>query len=132
MTIRTSVCFALTGDSLEPKSISRTLGIDAHESWVQGETFSSAQSNERTRPWGVWKLYSLEDVDAQELDAHIDWLLKKLEGRKLAIDDLGSSQDVTAEVFLWEKPSYGITLSSKRLRALADISDHVRFVSFDE
>ncbi len=118
---RTWATLRIWGRDLDPDSVTALLGVVPSKSFRRGD-----QRNPRSVwPHGRWSLTSEGQMTSTDLEAHIQWLLDRIEPRGAGLAALREDASVKADVFcFWESatghggPEFSPALLS-RLGALA-------------
>jgi Domain of unknown function (DUF4279) len=99
---RTHATVCIYGDSLDPETVTRDLGIQPTDAHRRGEI----RNGDRRRPLvyrtGGWFLESRMVVSSRDLRQHIDWLLDQLGGKGDVLRRIRDSEHTTIISCFWE------------------------------
>lgn len=135
--IPTHVSFILMDNDLNPKTITKQLGISPTFACLKGEPFTRPYGKRRKdaplRPGatGWWELCSLPHIESNDIDLHLEWLFKKLDPmasklRNLAEESTNNEYCVLQiEIVEEEFNIYSISLSGNLLERLSILCDRV-------
>lgn len=117
----TNTTLCVYSDTLDPEQISDHLGLIPTNSYRRGDPITTARRRYGNHPSGGWLLSSRDHVVAEDLTAHLDWLLARLEPAAPRIGALqAEGYDVAIIIALSAEPlGGGPTLSSEMLERLA-------------
>jgi hypothetical protein len=110
----------LFGDELQPDQVTSLLGVGPTDSAPKGLVVVSSTGKERRAPTGRWVLSSEGQVASRDLQQHIEWLLKHLNGYHGSLLELPGVR--SADVFCYwlsATGNGGPELSPEVLRWLA-------------
>lgn len=121
-----SVTLIVTGEDLDPKTVTRTLSMAADRSWSRGEQKSCTRPDgkvlhfERVYEWGGWKRFLPEAETDRPLDDQIRYWLSELRERRDAIHEL-LELGCCIELNCFAAGSEFLWLSNRELRDLAKL-----------
>jgi hypothetical protein len=95
-----SVGLYLRGDELDPKFISKKLGVIPSESQYKGEEKITSTNHKYITKIGVWALISESESDSCIVADHIDQLTSKIISKKVSITELAGVQEAYVDVFI--------------------------------
>jgi hypothetical protein len=102
--LRTYSTLRIFSDQLEPEEITRTIGIEATESFQKGDVHGQGKLRRKANGW----FYSTKkECSSRDGRRHIDLLLDLLEGKDGAVVDLrskGCALDITS---FWDSTGQG-------------------------
>ena len=100
-TWRTYANFSLTGQDLDPAEASSIFQIEPSDSFRAGDL----RKNGTRWKHGHWSLESKDHLESDELSAHIEWLLDRLEPSQAYIASLQAA-NIRSRIFCyWELKS---------------------------
>lgn len=96
----TQAGFGLVSNVLDPVAVTKTLGIEPTSSWTKGDDFNSHSGRQR-RATGLWRLSTAKIVDDDEIQAHLEHLLRYLEPKSEEIYRIINEMSAVAHVNIW-------------------------------
>ena len=87
-------------DDLEPSEVSARLGLEPTDAFRRGEPIVTKRRRYSDHPTGGWILSSRDLVLAVELEAHITWLLDRIEPAADALRSLRAEGRDAALIFV--------------------------------
>jgi hypothetical protein len=133
----THISFILTGDDLAPDKITMSLGISPTFTCLKGEPFTRPYSGKRKEVApsfsriGWWELCSLPNLEANDVNLHLEWLLKTVEPaasklKSLAEESTGiDTRILQIKIVTPKRAIGGISLSGSMLERLSILCDRV-------
>ncbi len=90
----THLHFRIWHEDLDPDAISQVLQLPASDRYSKGDTFGKI--NPHTRPRGFWAISSEGQVESEDANDHVEWLMAKLEGKTGVLDELRKAGSTTS------------------------------------
>ena len=121
-----SVTLIVTGEDLDPETVTRTLSMAAHKSWTRGEQKSCTLPDgkvlhfESLYEQGGWKRFLPETETDRPLDDQIRYWLSELHKRRDAIHEL-LELGCRIELNCFAADGEFLWLSNRELRDLAEL-----------
>ncbi len=121
-----SVTLIVTGEDLDPETVTRTLSMAADRSWIRGERQSYTRPDGKVlhfksvHEWGGWKRFLPEVETDRSLDDQIRYWLSELRERCDAIHEL-LELGCCIELNCFAAGSEFLQLSNRELRDLAEL-----------
>lgn len=117
----TNATFCVYSDTLDPAQITSRLGLAPTHSFRRDDPITTARRRYGNHPIGGWLLSTREHIVAEDLTAHLDWLLANLEPAAQRIKALQTDgYDVAIIIALSADPlGGGPTMSADTLARLA-------------
>ena len=115
------VTFNLRGDDLEPSEVTRALAIEPTQKHRKGADRSELRFK-GTYPHGLWSLESALP-QSEALDAHLVWILGKLEPKRGAIQEIlqrGYTAELRIGIFS-DCEQVGVGISADLVERIADL-----------
>ena len=130
----TDTTFCVYADSLDPEQVSARVGLTPTTSYRKGDPIVTARCRYGNHPGGGWLLSSRDHVQAEDLTAHLDWLLAKLEPAAQRIRKLRDDGHDIAIIITLSADSLGggPTLSPELLARLASLGSRSTSISTGE
>jgi len=120
--------FGIRADKLDPDRISERLGIQPSHSFARGDEYkthvSKTEMGVRVRPFGVWQISSEGVVKSGNLQDHVDYLIRLIEPKRMAISALMADPDLYMDMRLWVESHDAVnsfTLRSESVACLASL-----------
>jgi hypothetical protein len=116
--LRTYATLRLMGENLDPQRVTAQLGITPSQTHRAGERSKFGG----VYPTGYWALTSKDALDTEDLEEHIDWLLRQVE--PISVQWLEQQAGVRADVFCFVEinSGAGLPFSSTLLGRLAALN----------
>lgn len=95
---RTSAKLLIYPGSLDPRWVTRKLGVQPSQTQIKGERKPTSHRKDRSVPLSAWFLSSEGKNSSLDLRRHLDWLLGKIEPAGAALKDLQCHPDVQMTV----------------------------------
>jgi hypothetical protein len=111
--------FTITGKSLDPEEVSAALSLSPYRAFKAGDKKGTGDDR-----WshGLWSISTEGVVEADDLEAHIAWLLHQLEPEKSELVNVLTEERVKARIlcfFEMEKMNDGVEFSAALINRLA-------------
>jgi hypothetical protein len=84
----TGATFCVYADDLDPAAVTARLGITPTRSFKHGERITTRRATYGNHPTGGWLLESRDQIQSDDLDVHLTWLLDRLRPATSAIHSL--------------------------------------------
>lgn len=127
---RMYVVLSISHDALKPAEIGNILQLQATHSLQKGDQIYKSDRHDVSSPLTIWRLSSEDDVTSQDVEAHLDWLLDRLSGKRHAIRHLQSKNAkmaITIRMMPWTR-LVAPSLSVRILEKLAELQIDVDFI----
>ena len=74
----TSASLCVYADSLDPTQITDRLGLRPTQSFLRGDPITTHRRRYGGHPTGGWLLRSRDELQSEDLAAHVAWLLQRI------------------------------------------------------
>lgn len=131
--LRLSVSWGIRGDMLNVEEISSQLGMAPSHSWQKGEEYTLKDGRVLKRPTTVWQLRSAGNVTSDDLGAHAEFMLQRLETKAGIVDQLRRMAEYSGIRIRYELEAEGsnnvasFCINANLFRRLAALATDINF-----
>lgn len=89
------VLFRVFGSELQPSEITARLQREPSFAYARGELHTKTG---RPRSIGMWQISSRHQIESDELEIHMSWILDQLEPLKAVVQEISSQEGFQADL----------------------------------